>query len=160
MNAPLRRQVETPASARVGVLADPRGPDADAFRAKLGSAAKEAQWFAPRDADDLAREVDSGALQDLYFKDLRSLLDGVLEGVYNLRRWRAQGVRIEFLQPPESAADERRAAALDAILSGLSEAAREWHQVRRRRRATAGVLLGIVAVLAAAAVTLIPLAMR
>jgi hypothetical protein len=124
------------------VVCDPRGGGAGAIRRFLQDRGlSDAQWYAPRDLNDVDRAVREGRVRCVVFPGLSDVLEGLWNEEIAADAWLAIGVRIEVAAAPAS----------DAV-AGLPEVFaiwQRWRRARRRRQAVAGVVLSLV-VLAAA----------
>lgn len=137
---------------RWAVLGDERADAALRSHPALSNASS-VTWFRPRDADDLAEAVRTGAIDGVLVRRLDVLLGCVLDEVVDLAAWRQRGIRIRI-------ADQDGLVTIEPVLAALSAAAAQWHASRRRRRAVAGGVLSVIAIISAAAATLLPLWLR
>ena len=151
------------ATLRWAIAGRAGGGDADRLRAALarrGVDAKAARWFATTDFDELQEAVTSGEVTAVLFADVATMMEGMFDDRLRLHEWAARGVRIELLDTPSVGASLVIAeGAVDArTLLAIEAAWRAWFVSRRRRRAIAGAVLSVLAILAATAAVLISMA--
>lgn len=101
-------------------------------------------FFAPKDNDDLDRQLADGRFRRVVFAHFDDLLEMIWDEDADFSAWRARGVHIEFLE--NGALDEDRAGMLLEICASLNR----WRNVRRRRRIMAATILSFLAILALA----------
>ena len=129
-------------SKRVVVVCDRSQPDADKVQALLDrTGVTDAQWFAPRDVDDVDTTVRAGGVERVVFGGLREFLDAAWDDEIAPTAWHELGVRVEFAGPPGEDSN--------AIIAAVCQNWASWRRRHRQRQAVAGVLLSAVAIVAA-----------
>ncbi|HOA72663.1 MAG TPA: hypothetical protein PL151_16610 [Phycisphaerae bacterium] len=132
-------------SPTVAAVCDPSGPHAARMAEYLQARGEPARWYAPRDLDDVDREVSAGRLRTAVFVNWRDLLEGIWHGEVTFSRWRAMRIDVQFLDSPGDDAG--------AQLEVVAQAWADYQQSRRRRRAISGLILSLIAVAAAFVLT-------
>ncbi|MBI4578569.1 MAG: hypothetical protein HY718_02640 [Planctomycetes bacterium] len=122
-------------------VCDRRGPDAARMEAFLRSRGTSARWMALRDLDDVDGEVIAGRTRHVVFVSWRDLLEGIWYGEVAYGRWLAAGTRVDFVDSPGNDASE--------CLATVSRAWDGYQRTRRRRQCVAGLVLSVIAVIAA-----------
>jgi len=160
-NHVMDRSSETVTAARVErwlVLADPRGPNAAAIRARLAEhGVSDARWYLPKDVEDLERDLAGAGTACVLAADAETLLGALFDGLLSIETWARHGVRIETIAPSPIIDDWNRClpSREASVLGGMAIAWADWRQTQRRRRIAAGVILSIVAIAAATVVALL-----
>jgi len=111
-------------------------PAVEAYLASQGVA--DAAWFAPRDLDDVDRAVADGRVRRVVFPRLIDMLEGLWNEEIDAAAWLAAGVQIDLVESPSAGCPPT-----------LLESCQRWRTARRARRATAGLVLSVVALAAA-----------
>ncbi len=106
----------------------------------------EVRWYAPRDLNDVDRQVCAGAAQRVVFGQPSDFLEGVWNGVLDFDCWQAAGADILFAD--ETTRDDA------AWLTAIAGSWKRYRQRTRNARMIAGLVLSVVAVAAAFVVIL------
>lgn len=100
-----------------------------------------ARLFRARDLNDVDDAVLAGELNRVIFARLDDLLAGCWDEVIRVDRWIAVGATIEILELPDVSGE----AVARLVFASWSR----WNQAKRRRQVVAGVILSVIAILAA-----------
>lgn len=134
----------------VVAVGDRDGKDAAVMEAFLqAQGATEAPWYRPGDLDDVDRAVREGRVRRVVFDNLSTLLEGVWNGDIGFRMWLAKGTQVDFAEPPGQ--------TTSAHVRAVFESWEQWHRRRRRRQVVAGVILSLVALVAAFLLNWLPM---
>ena len=134
----------------VVAVGDQDGKDAAVMEAFLrAQGATEAPWYLPSDLNDVDRAVCEGRVRRVVFDSLSTLLEGVWNGDIEFSRWLATGTQVDFAEPP----GQSTCAHVQAVF----ESWEQWQRRRRRRQVTAGVILSVVALVAAFVLNWLPM---
>ncbi len=130
----------TTSQRAVLVLSERTGPPADAVRAllaELNVAVDQEQWFVPRDADDLARQISTQHDALVICSDAGVYMHAVWEQRIDALAWQHTGVDVRFAEVPQDAG-----LAIRELAAHLGN----WQQQRRRGRTLAGLMLSVLAI--------------
>jgi hypothetical protein len=131
--------------ATIAVVRDRHGADAGTIEKRLAREACTARWCLPRDLDLIDRDVRERRVSRVIFGQCGDLLAGIWNGDVSFGEWRDTGVQVEFVESPgEDSA---------ALLATVAHAWTRYCRAQRRRRLIAGVILSLIAVGAAFAIT-------
>ncbi|MCK4340701.1 MAG: hypothetical protein KAY37_03125 [Phycisphaerae bacterium] len=132
----------------VAVVCDRDGGDAPAMEAFLtAQGLADAEWFAPRDVDEVDQAVCTGRVRRVVFPTETQLLEALWNNEIAFEHWLASDLRLEFVKMCEPTS----AAHVEAVF----ESWRRWQRRHRRRQFVAGIILSIVAIVAAFVLLLI-----
>src|SRR5947207_1656696 len=128
---------KTPPHLRWAVFADPKGPAVAALNAHLQAREiPRADWFAPKDGNDLDDAIRNGSIDAVLTDCTATLLQSLFDREVHLDEWTKRGVRIDTLRDkhspehkPSSTPGEFSVAALD-----IYEAYSDWRGKWARRR--------------------------
>jgi len=125
----------------VALVRDVRGDEARRIGERLRAEGRSVQWHVLRDVDLVDRDVREGRVREIIVGHCSILLEGIWNGAVSFGEWRRAGVRLEFLESPgEDTA---------TVLATVADAWVRYSQDRRRRQLIAGLLLSLIAALAA-----------
>lgn len=135
--------MNTPASSgHTAVICEPHDDNAAALEAYLQSRGlTDAEWFGPRDVDDVQRGLRAGTIRRVVLPGVSEFLDMLWDGVLDVELWLRADAWLELVEsPPADPAEHLR-----QIVGSWQRSRR----ARRRRQIVAGLVLSAVAVLAA-----------
>lgn len=134
------RSPETPAERRAidGFLA--RHPDITA------------EWFDPRDDDDLDAALSRRAYDGCVFANVEAALDAAIAGNLRFELFERHALDLRLCSP---APGDASAQALAAMLTAATAAARRRRAGAARRQAIAGSILSLILVLAIAGLLIV-----
>jgi len=129
------------------VVADPRGVDAAAISAYLTrSGLGDADWYLPRDVDELDAAVQAGVVRTVVFPSIAEALQHGWDETAALATWPERGGVVRFAEEPADGG---------AWLAAVWASWQAWRVRRRRRQAVAGAVLGTIALAAACVLMLL-----
>jgi hypothetical protein len=128
----------------VAVVARIDGDEAQAIERRMTVQGRSVRWVVPRDLDLVDRDVREGRVNRVIFGQCGDLLAGIWNGDVSFAAWRDTGVQVEFVESPgEDSA---------ALLATVAHAWTRYRLAQRRRRLIGGVILSLIAVVAAFAI--------
>jgi len=126
--------------SETAILGNPDQRDSDRVRSFLKShGIADSHWYAPADRDDLDRAVRRQKVSRVVCISSSDLFEGVWNDEIVLHEWFERGVELEFVLDKGAA----------ATCSEIYRSWRAFHERTRRRRAVAGAMLSVVAIVAA-----------
>ena len=128
-------------SGHTAVICEPHGDNAAALEAYLRSRGlTDAEWFGPRDVDDVQRGLRAGTIRRVVLPGVSEFLNMLWDGVLDVELWLRADVCLELVESPADPAEYLR-----RIVGSWQRSQR----ARRRRQIVAGLVLSAVAALAA-----------
>lgn len=128
-------------SPAIAAVCDKHGPDAASMEAYLNAHAPAARWVAPRDLDDVDRDVIAGRVQTVVFVRWQALLEGIWNGEVTFTRWQEMTAQVRFVESPGTDGQ--------AQLATISQAWTQHKRARRRSQAISGLILSVIAIASA-----------
>lgn len=126
----------------IAVLCDRADPRTSDVEARIANHPREAvKWYAPRDADDVDRLVQTGQIDEVIVPDLALLLVAEWDNEIDAAAWYRAGITLTLIEPPPT----------DALSQSAhhSRTWRAWRRRQRRLRYVGGTILSLIAIAAA-----------